>query len=157
MFSALDDREVDDLLAGVPTADADLAPMTELVAALRRSVIVAPAPRMSAALRAQLTASPITAISARRAGRSSMFKAAAVAAAVAVVALGVGASQNRLPTLVQDVVSSTADLVGIQVPTVAERGNSDTAPNGNSDTAPNGNSDSAPNGNGNRRQRQRQR
>ena len=44
------------------------------------------------------------------------------AATAATVLLGVGAAQNRLPAGVQDVVSSTAELVGIHLPHADERG-----------------------------------
>jgi hypothetical protein len=62
---------------------------------------------------------------------------AAVAAAVAALALvGVGAAQNRLPSGVQDVVSSTADLVGIDVPRSDERHADDDSDDGTSDEVP---------------------
>src|SRR5687768_12815791 len=79
MFSALDDREVERLLAGTPTADAELAPMAELVAVLRRSAAAEPAPPMTPALRAQLGAAPTVTLAARQAGRSALLKAAAAA------------------------------------------------------------------------------
>ncbi len=124
MFSTLDEDVVDALLAGDPTSDTDLAPISELAAALRRSRAAEPAPTMSPALRAQLSPRPVSVpLVARRAGRGALTRAGAVAAAasVVVVGLGVGASQNRLPTALQDVVSSTAELVGIDVPTTQER------------------------------------
>jgi hypothetical protein len=121
-FSALDDHEVDGLLAGLPPDDADLAPLAEVAAMLRRSAAAERVPTMSATLRAQLAGPKVVAIAARQAGRSALIKAAAAAAAAAaVVTLGVGATQNRLPSGLQDVLSSTANLVGIHVPTAAER------------------------------------
>jgi hypothetical protein len=122
MFSTLDDREIEGLLSGQPTANPELAPLVELVATLRRSVgeVV---PTMSASLRAQLRATPVVPITAGQAGRSALYKAGAVAAAAAVIAsLGVGASQNRLPSGLQDVLSSTANILGIDVPAASERG-----------------------------------
>jgi hypothetical protein len=122
MFSTLDDHEVDGLLAGLPPDDADLAPLAEVAAMLRRSAAEERVPTMSATLRAQLAGPPVVALAARRASRSALIKAgAAAAAAVAVVTLGVGATQNRLPAGLQDVLSSTANLVGIHVPTADER------------------------------------
>ncbi|MGH9274526.1 MAG: hypothetical protein ACRDZU_07755, partial [Acidimicrobiales bacterium] len=121
MFSTLDDRDVDRLLAGMPSADRDLAPLAELAAFLRRSAAAEPAPPMGELLRAQLRGAPVVAIAARKANRSLVKAGAAAAAVVAVVGMGVGASQNRLPAGLQDVLSSTANLVGIHVPTVDER------------------------------------
>jgi hypothetical protein len=121
MFSTLDDREIEGLLSGQPTANPELAPLVELVATLRRSVgeVV---PTMSASLRAQLRATPVVPITVGQAGRSALYKAgAAAAAAVVVVSLGVGASQNRLPSGLQDVLSSTANILGIDVPAASER------------------------------------
>lgn len=147
MFSTLDDREIDGLLSGQPTANPELAPLVEVVATLRRSVgdIV---PTMSASLRAQLRATPVVPITARQAGRSALYKAGAVAAAaLAVVGLGVGASQNRLPSGLQDVLSSTADIIGIHVPAASERGHggSDADDAGKSGSS-NGNDDGVPGG-----------
>jgi hypothetical protein len=126
VFSALDDHEVDALLAGSTPADADLAPVAEVAQALRRRAAAEPVPPMSDSLRAQLNAPGVVSLAAHRATRGALIKAGAAAAAViAVAALGVGASQNRLPAGLQDVVSSTADLVGIDLPHAADRGQGD--------------------------------
>lgn len=118
----LDDLTVEDLLAGAPAAQADLALVTELVTRLRASAAAEPVPPMSAALRQQLETPMVISLEAGRAARRSLAKAgAAAAAALAVTLVGVGASQNRLPTGVQDVVSSTAELVGVDVPRSEER------------------------------------
>lgn len=148
MFSTLDDREIEGLLSGQPTANAELAPLVELVATLRRSVgeVV---PTMSASLRGQLRTTPVVPITARQAGRSALYKAGAVAAAVlAVVGLGVGASQNRLPSSLQDVLSSTADIIGIHVPATSERGSSraHADESGTGGTSSKGNDDGEPGG-----------
>ena len=139
MFSALDDHEVAGLLAGLRPAEAELAPLADLVALLRRSAEAEPVPTMSAPLRAQLAGPPVVVLAARRAGRSALAKAGAVAAAATVVVtLGVGASQNRLPAGLQDVLSSTANFVGIHVPKAGER-QSRSSGDGQPDTAPGAN------------------
>ena len=123
MFSTLDDHEVDALLAGDMPADEELAPIAEVALALRRSAAAEPVPPMNAALLDQLAHPPVVALDTRRAVWSSLAKASAAAAVAAAVALvGVGASQNRLPTGLQDVVSSTADVIGLDVPRTDERG-----------------------------------
>lgn len=120
IIEMLDDHEVDALLGGTAPAE-ELAPIAAVVTQLRARTSAEPAPPMSAALRAQLHSPPVVSLHAHRAARSALVRAA-VAAAVAVVALvGVGAAQNRLPSGVQDVVSSTAGLVGIDVPRSDER------------------------------------
>lgn len=133
MFSTLDDHEVDALLAGTPVADGDLAPIAEVVRALRGLAEREPVPPMSDALRAQLAAAPVVPIGINRAMRTSFVKASAAAAVAAAVALmGVGAAQNRLPSSVQDIVSSTADLVGVNVPRADQRhAHSSSVGNGN--------------------------
>lgn len=119
MFSMLDDHEVDALLAGTSPVDGDLAPVAEVVRALRRMADREPVPPMSGALRAQGASPPVVPIGLRRATRAALMQAAAAAAVVALV--GVGAAQNRLPADVQDIVSSTADLVDVDVPRSEER------------------------------------
>jgi hypothetical protein len=120
MIEMLDEHEVDALLGGTAPAE-ELAPVAAVVTRLRERAAAEPAPPMSAALRAQLYAPPVVSLHAHRATRFA-FARAAVAAAVAALALvGVGAAQNRLPSSVQDVVSSTAELVGIDVPRSDER------------------------------------
>ena len=133
MFSTLDDHEVDALLAGTPVADGDLAPIADVVRALRGLAEREPVPPMSDALRAQLAAAPVVPIGINRAMRTSFVKASAAAAVAAAVALmGVGAAQNRLPSSVQDIVSSTADLVGVNVPRADQRhAHSSSVGNGN--------------------------
>jgi hypothetical protein len=129
---ALDDDVLDDLLAGRPAADQELVPLGDVVRALRRRSEVEPVPRMDAALRAQLT-TPIADVRAGLVGRSLLRAAAAVAIA-GLATLTVGASQNRLPADIQDAVASTADLVGLDVPTSEERGRSAEAPAGGDET-----------------------
>lgn len=136
MIEMLDEREVDALLGGTAPA-AELAPVAAVVTQLRERAAAEPAPPMSAALRAQLYSPPVVSLHAHRAARFALVRAA-VAAAVAVLALvGVGAAQNRLPSGVQDVVSSTADLVGIDVPRSDERhATDDDSDDGTSDEVP---------------------
>jgi hypothetical protein len=118
-FEALDDDQVDALLAGRAPVDGILVPVARVVQALRHLAASEPVPPMSASLRAQIASPIVTPIGIRRAARSAFVKAAAVAALLALV--GVGAAQNRLPSGIQDVVSSTADLVGVDVPRSEER------------------------------------
>jgi hypothetical protein len=136
MIEMLDEREVDALLGGTAPAE-ELAPVAAVATQLRARAAAEPAPPMSAALRAQLAAPPVVSLHAHRAARFALVRAA-VAAAVAVLALvGVGAAQNRLPSGVQDVVSSTADLVGIDVPRSDERhATDDESDDGTSDEVP---------------------
>lgn len=135
MIEMLDERDVDALLGGTAPA-AELAPVAAVVTQLRERAAAEPAPPMSAALRAQLQSPPVVSLQAHRAARYALVRAA-VAAAVAVLALvGVGAAQNRLPSGLQDVVSSTADLVGIDVPRSDERQHDDDADDGTSDEVP---------------------
>lgn len=121
-FSTRGDDEIDALLAGTSPAGSDLAPVGEVVRALRGLAAGEPAPAMSASLRAQLDSPIVVAMGIRRARRAELVKAAVVAVAAAVALVAVGASQNRLPTAIQNVVSSTADLVGVDVPRSDERG-----------------------------------
>ncbi|MET0729285.1 MAG: hypothetical protein ABWZ76_13405 [Acidimicrobiales bacterium] len=122
MFSALDDREVEDILAGRGPVTGELAPVSTLVSTLRWMAAHEPVPPMAEALRRQLT-SAILPIDGGQAVRRSLVKAVmAAAAVVALIAMvGVGAAQNRLPTAIQDVVSSTAGHFGLDVPTSDER------------------------------------
>lgn len=123
MFGTLDDDSIDALLRGrAPEGNPDLDPVAVVVQRLRESAAQEPVPAMSAALRAQLLQPHVVplvpAAHARRSLRAGVLVAAA---AVAVALLGVGAGQNRLPTNVQDAVSSVADVVGIDVPRAEER------------------------------------
>lgn len=118
-LSTLDDHEVEALFAGTPLGDRDLAPVAEVARALRRLADREPIPQMSEALRAQIASPPIVPIGIHRATRTALMKAAVAAGVVALV--GVGAAQNRLPAGVQNVVSSTVDLVGFDVPRSEER------------------------------------
>lgn len=120
LLTRLDDDELDALLSGTAPIDA-LAPVAEVVQRLRRSVILEPVPPMSPGLIAQLAEAPVVSLTARRAAQGSLVKAAAAAVAAVLALAGVGAAQNRLPSGIQDVVSSTAELVGIDVPRVSER------------------------------------
>lgn len=118
-LDALDDQQMDALLGGSVLVE-ELAPVAEVMRRLRQSAIDEPLPPMGATLRALLDEPP-----ARRArhapgpSRHAVVKAAAVAAAVAVLAAG--AAENRLPAGIQDVVSSSANLVGISVPRAEDR------------------------------------
>lgn len=127
-FSALDDRDIDSLLSGDAPADGELAPIADLARALRSSAAAEPVPTMGPALQAQLAGGAVVAMDVARAARTTLVKAGAAAAVAAIVALtGVGAAQNRLPAGVQDVVSSTAELVGLDFPHADERGDDDDA------------------------------
>lgn len=122
MFADLDDATLDALFAGHATGDAGLVSVEDLVRALRSRAGAEPAPVMSSALRAQLRTASIVPLDARRRIHWSAGKGVAAAAAVAVVALtGTAAAQNRLPAQLQDVVSSTADVLGVDVPRSDER------------------------------------
>ncbi len=118
LLTAMDDEQMDALLSGTAPIDA-LAPIADVVQRLRRSVRREPVPPMGEALRAQLAAAPVVPLAVRRA-RGSLVKAAAAAVAAAFALVGAGAAQNRLPSGMQDVVSSTAHLVGLDVPTSHE-------------------------------------
>ncbi|MEO7429119.1 MAG: hypothetical protein ABIY48_07015 [Acidimicrobiales bacterium] len=133
-LTTIDDHQVEALLAGTSLGDADLAPLARVTGTLRRLAEVEPVPPMSAALRAQLAGGAVIPIGhhdrhrrlhgagVHRAARRSLTMAAVAAAATAVALVGVGATQNRLPTSVQNVVSSTAHIVGIDVPRAEDRG-----------------------------------
>lgn len=128
----LDDAVIRGETSGLPD---EMVPVAEALSTLRSRALAEPVPPMSAALRAQLDAPNVVALRAAR----SMRRAVAVAAAAAVV-VGVGAAQNRLPSQLQDVVSSTAELVGIEVPRSGERGSArsdEGLEHGRDDTAPN--------------------
>jgi hypothetical protein len=140
LFDALDDRQVDALLSGAAPDDPDLAPVADVAQALRRTTAGERVPPMSPALRAQLASPPVASIENHRAIRAALLKAVAAAAAAAVALVGVGAAQNRLPTEIQDVVSSTADLVGIDVPRSEERH----GPDGSSSDGAGANGDAVP-------------
>jgi len=116
------DRSVDDAVlrgdvSGVP---AHLVPLAAFIAALRGRVADEPAPPVAEPLRAQLAAPNVVALRAARSARRALVVAAAVLAIVALV--GIGAAQNRLPSELQDVVASTADALGVDVPRSSERG-----------------------------------
>jgi hypothetical protein len=113
---AHDDAVLRGDVAGVP---ADLAPLAAFIAALRGRVALEPAPPMAGPLRAQLAAPNVVALRAARSARRALVFAAAVLAAVALI--GIGAAQNRLPDELQDVVASTAEVLGVDVPHSSER------------------------------------
>ncbi len=121
LLTTLDDDQLEALLQGATPVE-ELAPVAEVVQRLRRSVDAEPVPPMSDVLLAQLSAAPVVPLATRRATKASLVKAAAAAVAAVLAVGGAGAAQNRLPSGLQDVVSSTADLVGIDVPSSAERG-----------------------------------
>lgn len=115
-LAALDDRVLDELLSGSPL-DEELEPLADLVRRLRASAALEPVPPMSLALRAQLHRVHRPRPRPARAARTALLRGVAVAAAAAVVAvLAAGATQNRLPSDFQDAVSSTAQLVGVDLP-----------------------------------------
>lgn len=115
MLDALDEQQMDALLGGSALVE-DLAPLAEVVQRLRQSADSEPVPPMSATLRALLDEKPPVGVARYVPGSSRHAALKAVAAAVAVALLAAGAAENRLPAGIQDVVSSSADLVGISVP-----------------------------------------
>ena len=118
-FTLLPDHEVDALLEGrVLPEHGDLAPVAALAAELRRRAAQEPVPPMSEALRAQIVAGPgaaVVPLDRARLVRRPLI-GAAVAAAVVLVALVAGASQEVLPDSVQRIMSSVAERVGIDLP-----------------------------------------
>jgi len=116
----LDDAGTDALLRG-EASDAELTPLAHVVRRLRESVAAEALPPMSAALRAQIEAPLVVPLHARRVARRSLARAAVAAVAAAVALVGAGAAQNRLPSGLQDVVSSAVEIVGIEVPRSADR------------------------------------
>lgn len=136
MIEMLDEREVDALLGGTAPAE-ELAPIAAVVTQLRARAAAEPAPPMSPELRAQLYAPAVVSLHAHRAARFALVRAAVAAAVAALALVGVGAAQNRLPSGIQDVVSSTADLVGIDVSRSDERhATDDESDDGTSDEVP---------------------
>lgn len=123
MFHVLDDDEVEALLDGRGLADdTPLSGLALVADRLRASARREPVPPMSAALRAQIEQRDVVALRPARAAQRSIRRGLAVAAAAAVLALiGAGADQNRLPAGAQDVVSSVAEAVGVDVPRADER------------------------------------
>jgi hypothetical protein len=124
MFSTLDDDEVEALLDGrALTDDTTLGDLSSVAHRLRTSAQREPVPPMSAALRAQVEQRSVVANRPAWAAHRSLRRGlAAAAAAAAILALvGVGAEQNRLPADVQDIVSSVADALGVEVPRADER------------------------------------
>jgi hypothetical protein len=137
----LEDHEVDALLAGDAPSDRALAPISDVARALRTRVTWEPVPALGQPLRDQLAAGLPPA--GRRAARRALLVAAAAVLVASVAAISVGAAQNRLPADLQDAVASTADLVGVHVPTSDER--SDDAGEARSDIgADHGRDDEAP-------------
>ncbi|MGQ0833281.1 MAG: hypothetical protein ACT4OV_16570 [Microthrixaceae bacterium] len=142
MLDALDDEQTDAVLDGTVAVEG-LEAVVAVVRRLRASAAAEPVPPMSAALRALLDQQAVPSLPARRIARGALVRAA-VAAAVTVVALvGAGAAQNRLPTGIQDVVSSTAELVGIDVPRSEDRGAPPSAPEDHDGNAPDAEKDDA--------------
>ena len=139
LTSKVDEDLCDAVVRGeIRQVPAELLSVAEALVALRARVDREPLPPMSGALRAQISAPNVVALRAARSMRRAV--AAAAAAAAAVVVVGVGAAQNRLPSQLQDVVSSTAELVGIDVPHSDERGSSGSdvgLEHGHDDIAPN--------------------
>jgi hypothetical protein len=116
----LEDHEIDALLAGEPSADPELAPISDLARALRTRAAWEPLPPLGRPLRDQLAAGPGGGAP-RRGAQRSLLAAAAAVVVTGLAAVTVGAAQNRLPADLQDVVASTAELVGLDVPTSEER------------------------------------
>ena len=114
----LADHEVDALLSGHAPSDRTLAPISEVARALRTRAAWEPVPALGQPLRDQLTAGLPTG---GRAARRAVLVAAAAVIVAGVAAVSVGAAQNRLPADLQDAVASTADLVGLHMPTSDER------------------------------------
>jgi hypothetical protein len=131
-ITTLTDSEVDDLLAGtIPGGNDDLAPLAGLATVLRGSALEEQ-PSIGPELRRQLHAAapPSDLAPVHHLGRRAAVWTGAAAAA-ALVVLGVGAQGDVLPASVQDVVSSTAERIGIDLPRSADRdqpGRSDEAP-----------------------------
>ncbi len=114
-FSSFDDAAVEALLSGSGAS----GPVASVIDRLRRAAADEPVPEMGPALRAQVQGRTAGAVTSRAIGRRVLLRVAAVAAVTGL--LSVGAAQNRLPTSVQDVVSSTVELVGVHVPRTQER------------------------------------
>lgn len=119
MLDALDEQQMDALLGGSVIVE-ELAPIAEVVRRLRQSADSEPVPPMSATLRALLD-EPQVGVGRHARGSSRHVFLKAAAAAVAVALLAAGAAENRLPAGIQDVVSSSAELVGISVPRSEDR------------------------------------
>lgn len=120
MLDALDDEQMDALLEG-SNAVQGFEPVADVMRRLRASAAAEPVPPMSAALRALLDEPPARVRHLSAAARGALVRAAVAATVAAVALLGAGAAQNRLPTEFQDIVSSAAELVGIDVPRSQER------------------------------------
>lgn len=116
----LDDEGTDALLRGEASSPG-LTPLAHVVRRLRESVATETLPPMSAQLRAQIDAPLVVALHARRLAGRTLVRAALAAAAAVVALVGAGATQNRLPGGLQDVVSSAAEIVGLDVPRSVER------------------------------------
>ena len=120
VFDELDEDMTEQVLRGrAEEIDPELRDVARVVAALRAGAATEPVPEMSSALRARLRVGPDPVVVAHRRARRALVLAAACAAVV--VALGIGAAQNRLPAGVQDAVSSTAEVVGLDVPSSDDR------------------------------------
>ncbi|MGQ0433245.1 MAG: hypothetical protein ACT452_12650 [Microthrixaceae bacterium] len=128
MLDELDDEQMDALLEG-STAVQGLEPVAAVMRRLRASAAAEPVPPMSAALRALLDEPPARVRHLSAVARGSLARAAVAASVAAVALLGAGAAQNRLPTEFQDIVSSAAELVGIDVPRSQERDSADSGGN----------------------------
>lgn len=123
MLEALDDQQMAAVLDGSGAVDG-LDAVVEVLRRLRASAAAEPVPPMSAALRALLDEQTVVPRPVRTIARGALVRAAIAATVAAVALLGAGAAQGRLPSGIQDVVSSTAELVGIDVPRSEDRGTS---------------------------------
>lgn len=149
MFADLDDATVDALLSGAPTGDAALAPLEDVVGALRSHAGAEPAPAMTDALSRQLRSSSVVPLGGRRRSGQRRRTGVAAAAAVAIFAVGgTAAAQNRLPASVQDAVSSTAGLFGLDIERSDERGDTPDPEGYEGTTTPGGATPAEPNGGG---------
>jgi hypothetical protein len=115
-LSLLNDAELDELLAGRPLEGRpDLAPLADMAAAVTARVRAEPAPVMGYELRRAMAAG-----SARPARRVQRRILDAVAATVAVFAVGAVSAAGALPSTLQNAVSNAGSVVGISVPRADE-------------------------------------
>jgi hypothetical protein len=121
-MDVLDEVEVDALLQGDELPGRDLALVTGVVRSLRAAARREPVPPLGPTLRAQLYGGRVMPLPARRAALRSLWVAVASVLLAMLLAVGaVQAADNRLPTSLQDPVSATAGLVGLDVPRSEDR------------------------------------
>jgi hypothetical protein len=133
----LSDADLAQLVSGeVPPGRDDLVALSTALGALRARADAHPTPEMSPGLRIRLAEADTDVTARGRAGRLAVAPAAApvsrqprwrgavgasAAALVLVAGVGVGAAQNALPTVVQDAIAASANLVGIDLPRSQDR------------------------------------